>query len=190
MKVHEEEVSGFITCARDRMEFGDCRGYESQPVRLKRETVVRLYGDEHGDWSDPYARAESNSFQYLHTLDGSPPTCRHCGALASLSLEPRPTYRRSPGQGPGPDQLVHQMALERAEAQRAQAALDAAQRTAVAQERQAEAAEATATGTVQLHEAMRRQQVELDRLREQLALVGDGNGKAAETAKPRKRTEA
>ena len=88
---------------------------------------MTTFGDQHVDTSDPYYRIESVSHEYLHTLDGSEPTCAHCGAAASLSLEPRrhtcacPTRRRA---------LVRMRAAERAAAERDVEALSVGQRQA------------------------------------------------------------
>ena len=171
MIVTREERDGFITCGRSRIEFGDCPGYTSAPCRLIVETVARTFGDAHGDTSDPYFPIPSVSHDYLHTLDGEPPTCPHCGAMANLSLEPRPTYLRLSESGP--DAL-----LERADRERTRAAREHA--VAAAGERQAAALEKLAAGaqpgeTEQLREALRRRDEQIDQLLAGLNESG-GNG--------------
>src|SRR4029079_3182591 len=96
--------------------------------RLIVETVARTFGDAHGDTSDPYFPIPSVSHEHLHTIDGEPPACAHCGSPANLSLEPRPTYDRLSDKGP--DELVRRREAERAAARRDAAALDVGARQA------------------------------------------------------------
>jgi hypothetical protein len=203
MKVTREQRNGWLTCAADRVELGDCPGYESQPIELVEETITRLYGDEHQDWSDPYARAESNSFTYLHSLDGERPTCEHCGSAATLSLAPRPVYRRYADKGP--DELVRARSLERAQARRDQLQLQMLERQVEADERSAAGLEQLAQqgdrqGELeQLRELVERQQQQINSLlpAEQISPRGDKSlGEQFDTAvskspvKPRRRAEA
>jgi hypothetical protein len=178
MIVDRDERDGFITCGRDRVEFGDCPGYQSEPRRLVVEVVTRTFGDATEDTSDPYFPIPSVAFEYLHTIDGEPPTCAHCGSAANLSLEPRPTYRRLSDRAP--DALVRLRAAERAQAQRAQEALDVEERKAVALEQLARQATSAPGEVDQLRTVIARQQSQIDRL---LARV-DGNGTAETETEP------
>src|SRR4051794_13384572 len=120
--VTETEVNGFQTCSRDRLEHGDCPGYESRPARLLAEEVVQLFGDQHGDLSDPYARLPSVSHTVLHALSGElMGTCEFCGSPTHLSLEPRPVYLRLSDRGP--EELVRAREAERSVAERETEAL-------------------------------------------------------------------
>ena len=176
------EVDGYITCGRDRVAAatagkGECPGYQSEPTRLVVEEIARTFADEHGDESDPYARLTSSSRSYLHTVDGEPATCRHCGSPANLSLEPRPQYARLSDSGP--DALVERANRD----ERERAALSVDERQAAALEKLAAGAAASAE-LEQMRALTERQGEQIERLLAQLESNGGTAPRARAKPKP------
>jgi hypothetical protein len=129
MRIETEEVAGFRTCGADRGEAAtDCIGYQSEPITVLKETVIRTFGDRDASThtaSPDLSQFLSDSMVYVKPVDGDY-RCPHCGAMCNFTLEPRPHYRRMSREHP--DELI-------ARQRGAQTTAEAAVRQAAAAER-------------------------------------------------------
>jgi hypothetical protein len=133
MRIEEETIRGYRTCARDRRAHGDCPGYVSEEIDVVRETITVTFGDLHGHTSDPYFPITSHTHERLLPASEQDRQCPHCGATASISLEPRHEFPRLSEHSP--NELVRRAELERSRDERSAGALDAGERQAIALEK-------------------------------------------------------
>lgn len=168
MRIEEETIRGYRTCARDRRAHGDCEGYTSEEIDVVRETITVTFGDMHKNTSDPYFPITSHTHERLLPASEADRECPHCGATTSISLEPRHEFPRLSEHSP--NELVRRAELERARDERSAGALDAGERQAIALEKLA----ASTTGTSEVRELRE----ELQQLRALMAGNGNGNGHA------------